>query len=98
MGIFQLPEDKDQALDLAEIAVETLNVIAQIIGGATATTSASAVTIINVILNTLRQGFEGKITAEQVRKDLQKLFSSLDLNDQAADKALEEKFDTSDSD
>ncbi len=53
-------------------------------------------TVIRVILASLQEGFEGTITAEQVRKDLQKFKNNIDTNDQAADKALEKKFDTSD--
>jgi hypothetical protein len=89
---FKLPDDKDQALEMAEVAVETLNVIAQIIGGAVATTSAGAITVLRVILATVQEGFEGKITAEQVRHELEKFTTSMSTNDTAADKALEDKF------
>ena len=89
----QLPEDKDQALELAEVAVETLNVIARIVGGAVASTAADAITVVRVILATLQEGFEGKITAEQVRNDLKKFVNNIDTHDAAADKALGDKFD-----
>lgn len=90
--MLKLPDNKDEALEMAGVAVETLNVIAQIVGGAASNTAAGVITVVRVILASLQEGFDGKITADQVRKDLKKFANSIDINDAAADSALDKKF------
>ena len=90
---FKLPESKDDAFDMAELAVDGLNAIALSVGGATAITAGSVLTVVRVILATLEEGFEGKITAERVREELKKLTDNLATNDSAADAALKDKFE-----
>jgi hypothetical protein len=95
--MFDLPEDKDEALRLAELGAEVLEVVFQLVGGATATTAASVLTVVRVILDKLRDGYEGKLTVEQVRAEMKQLTDSLAANDAAADQALKDKFDNKES-
>ncbi len=90
---FKLPENKDEAFDMAELAVDGLNAIALSVGGATAVTAGGVLTVVRVILATLEEGFEGKITPERVREELKKLTDNLAVNDTAADAALADKFE-----
>lgn len=92
----KLPDNKDEALEAAQYAVEGLNLIFQLVSGAGSSTAAGVVTIIRVVLSSIREGFEGKLTAEQVHKELAKLRANLSSNDAAADAALAKKFDNSD--
>jgi hypothetical protein len=89
---FKLPENKAEAFDMAELAVDGLNAIAMAAGGATAATAGGVLTVVRVILATLEEGFAGKITPERVREELEKLRSNMATNDADADKALEDKF------
>jgi hypothetical protein len=91
--MFELPKDKDEALRLAELGAEVLAVIFSLAGGATAGTAASVLTVVKVILDKLQEGYEGKLTVEQVRVEMKQLTDSLVANDTAADQALNNKFD-----
>lgn len=90
--MFDLPEDKDEALRLASLGADALAVILQLVNGATASTAASVITVIHVILDKLSEGYEGKITVDQVRIEMKQLTDSLVINDSAADLALNNKF------
>jgi hypothetical protein len=63
------------------------------VGGATAGTAASVLTVVKVVLDKLQEGYEGKLTVEQVRAEMKQLTDSLAANDAAADQALNDKFD-----
>jgi hypothetical protein len=91
--MFDLPDDKDEALRLAELGAEVLAVIFSLVGGATAGTAASVLTVVKVVLDKLQEGYEGKLTVEQVRAEMKQLTDSLAANDAAADQALNDKFD-----
>lgn len=95
--MFSLPDDKDEALRLAELSAEVLGAICALVGGATATTAASVITVIRVILDKLQEGYEGKLTVDQVRAEMKKLTDNLAANDAAADQALKDKFDNKES-
>lgn len=90
--MFDLPEDRDEALRLAELGAEVLAVIFQLVGGASTGTAASVITVVRVILDKLKEGYEGKLTVEQVRAEMKQLTDSLVANDEAADRALDDKF------
>ena len=90
--MFELPDDKDEALRLAELGAEVLAVVFQLVGGASTGTAASVITVVRVILEKLREGYEGKLTVEQVRAEMKQLTDSLVANDAAADQALKDKF------
>lgn len=90
--MFDLPDDKDEALRLAELGCDALDIIAKLVGGATAGTSASVVTVLRIILKTVSEGYEGKVTVEKVRAEIQKFADDLAVNDEAADQALKDKF------
>jgi len=94
---FDLPKDTDDALRLARLSLDALSVISSLVGGATSQSAASVITIIKVIIAALEDGFEGKVTVEEVERHLQQLKANLMTNDQAADAALKKKFDTSDT-
>jgi hypothetical protein len=52
---FKLPENKAEAFDMAELAVDGLNAIAMAAGGATAATAGGVLTVVRVILATLEE-------------------------------------------
>jgi len=89
---FDLPKDSDDALRLAKLGLDALQTISMLVGGATAQSAASIITIVKVILSAVEEGFEGKVTVEEVEKHLQQLKANLVTNDQAADAALKDKF------
>ncbi|UCC72055.1 MAG: hypothetical protein JSV86_17055 [Gemmatimonadota bacterium] len=91
---FKFPENREEAFDLAELAIDGLNAIAAAVGGATAGTAGGVLTVVRVILATIEEGFDGKITPERVREELAKLNLSLAANDDAADAALQDKFES----
>lgn len=88
----KLPENREEALDLAELAIDGLNAVAHAVGGATASTASGVLTVVKVILATLDEGFTGKITPERVREELAKLQRGMAENDAAADAAVDDKF------
>lgn len=90
--MLKLPENTDEAIELAKLALDGLNAVGAIVAPAKADSAAGAITLIRVILSTIQEGFEGKITADRVREEMAKLTSSLASNDAAADKALDDKF------
>jgi hypothetical protein len=93
----KLPENKTEAFDLAELAIDGLNTIALAVGGATAGTAAGVLTVVRVILATIEEGFDGKITPQRAHEEIEKLRNNMTANDAAADKALADKFKESTS-
>lgn len=91
---FKLPENREEAFDMAELAIDGLNAILTSVGGATGATAAGVLVVVKVILATVEEGFEGKITPERVREELAKLSVGMGANDAAADQALADKFKT----
>jgi len=90
--MFDLPKDKDDALRMATLLTEGLTVINTLVSGASASSAASVLTIIKVIIASLQQGFTGELTVDQVHAELKKLSESITSNDAGADGALKEKF------
>jgi len=91
--MFSLPADKDDALRIAELTAEALAAISTIVYPATAGTAASVLTVVRMILQALEDGYEGKITVDEVRAELNKILPSLAVSDAEADEALRKKFD-----
>ena len=90
--MFKLPENVEEAVQQAKLAIDGLNAIANVVAPAKAESAGSIVTIIKVILTTIQEGFDEKISPERVRDELTKLTGSLVSNDAAADAALANKF------
>ena len=90
--MFKLPENAEEAIQQAELAIDGLNAIANVVAPAKAESAGSILTIIKVILTTIQEGFDEKISPERVRDELAKLTGSLVSNDAAADAALADKF------
>lgn len=76
----------------AEMLSDGVDAIAQLVGGATAQSAAGVVTVIRVIIQTIKSGLDDDVTPEQIRKELAKLTVGLESNDTTADAALDEKF------
>lgn len=90
--MFDLPDNKDEALELAGLVTDALVAINLLVSGATSSNAASVLTIIKVIIASLKQGFAGDLTPKQVHAELKKLTESIVSNDVVADAALKEKF------
>ena len=90
--MFDLPDDKDEALRMAALVTQGLTIINTLVSGASAGNAASVLTIIKVIIASLQQGFTGDLTVDQVHAELKKLTESITGNDAAVDAALKEKF------
>jgi len=90
--MFDLPDDKDEALRMAALVTQGLTVINTLVSGASASSAASVLTIVKVIIASLQQGFNGDLTVDQVHVELKKLSESITGNDAGADAALKEKF------
>jgi len=85
------------ALDKLGSAIHALDSIEQIakqILGDEASDAFEAVHIIAVIIDTVRAGFEDKLTVGHVEEEIQSLRKTIVSNDAAADQALHDKFDT----
>jgi hypothetical protein len=89
---FKLPDNREEAFDMAEMALEGLNAIALAASGANPGTAAGVLTVVNVILATIQEGFVKKITPERVREELAKLTANMAQNDATADTAVDDKF------
>ena len=91
--MFSFPDNKEEAFDKAEMLLDGVNAIAMLVGGATSGNAAGVVTVIRVVLATLKSGLENQdITPEQIREELSRLTTGLENNDAAADKSLADKF------
>ena len=90
--MLKLPDNPKEAIELANLAVDGLSAIANVVALAKADSAAGAITLIRVILSTIKEGFEGKITINRVREEMDKLTSSLAANDSTANTALNDKF------
>ena len=89
------PSDADEFI---EIALTGLSAMRSLIGSEIAGPVGAALTIVQTILASIQDAYDGKVTFEQVRTEFAKLTESLDDNDAAADEALRRKFDTTDTD
>jgi hypothetical protein len=86
------------ALDKLSSAIHAIDAIEQIAKqtlGNEAKDAFEAVHIIAVIIDTVRAGFDGKLTVADVKAEIISLHKTISDNDAAADKALDEKFDKS---
>lgn len=91
--MFELPDDREEALRLAELGAEVLAAVFVLVGKASSGTAASVITVIRVLLDKLKEGYEGKLTVDQVRAEMKRLTDSLERNDVEADQALKDKFE-----
>ena len=74
--------------------IEAIEAIAKpLVGATTADKAFEGLHIIATIIDTLKAGFAGKLTAEQVAHEIKNLHQAVLLNDTAADQALHDKFD-----
>lgn len=81
---------KDEAF--TELALDALSTIAHLVGGATGDTAGSVLTVLRVIINSLEAAHDGKITATQVRAQMQQLTDAIHSNDAEANAALHKRF------
>lgn len=89
---------------VAEILAMALGAIDTIVsrvrnkGGGRIEAAADALTVIGTIVDTVKAGDLDDLDLDGVKRELQSLLDSLELNDAAADAAVADKFDRSDSD
>jgi hypothetical protein len=89
-------EKAHSALDKLGSAIHAIDAIEQItkqILGEDAEDAIEALHIIAVIIDTVRAGFEDKLTAKNVEDEILSLRRTILNNDTAADQALHDKFD-----
>lgn len=72
-----------------------LETIASIVKRATPSDWQIAIEVIEKITDTLIAGFDGKITQDEIEKHLRDLADRIRASDEAADRALDDKFDPS---
>lgn len=75
-----------------EVGLEALELIGRIADKATGGTASSAVTLIRVIVNLVREMNEGKMDPIVARTEMRRLEDSLLDNDRSADESLAKKF------
>lgn len=79
------------ALKIAEIAIDHLDVIQDLTKFAGAGASAALASISHIV-GILKAGVDGKVAAADVARELAELRTRLAANDTAADTALDKKF------
>lgn len=89
--------DLDKLVDpaksaFADLAVDVLGVIHKIVAGATSANAGTVLTVLRVLLRDIEEAYVGKVTPEQARKSIEKLYEAIAENDARADEALKRRF------
>jgi len=75
-------------------ALDAIGSIARQVAGKKGEEAIEALHIIAVIVDTVKEGFKGKLTVGEVQAEIKSLHKTIADDDLAADQALHDKFDT----
>jgi hypothetical protein len=90
-----LRERATRSLDLLSTALHGLDAVSELAKGGAGGTGERAISILKVIeavVDTIKRGFDGEVTAAAVHDELLKIRTALLTNDAAADAELDKKF------